>query len=116
MDELTKYVFDWCPDLLTDEELLARRHLVGQGKIENSELDEMKSTLKRAFLSTNRDVLELLKNGEEEFFRIAVERVMRDNPKQEFLNLCPRCNSLARTPKAKQCPKCIHSWHDKTSA
>ena len=27
-----------------------------------------------------------------------------------FLNRCPRCNALARTPRARQCPKCIHRW------
>ncbi len=28
-----------------------------------------------------------------------------------FWNLCPECNKLARTPKAKQCRFCGHNWH-----
>jgi len=28
-----------------------------------------------------------------------------------FWNLCPKCNGLARTPKAKQCRHCYHDWH-----
>tara|TARA_B100000674_G_C37837410_1_gene913572 strand:- start:55 stop:384 length:330 start_codon:yes stop_codon:yes gene_type:complete len=27
------------------------------------------------------------------------------------MNYCPKCDSLARTPKAKQCYKCFHKWH-----
>jgi hypothetical protein len=28
------------------------------------------------------------------------------------VNRCPRCSRLAKTPKAKQCPWCFHSWRD----
>lgn len=28
-----------------------------------------------------------------------------------FINRCPKCSKIARTPKAKQCPWCFHDWH-----
>ena len=28
-----------------------------------------------------------------------------------FWNLCPKCEKLARTPKAKQCRFCKYDWH-----
>jgi hypothetical protein len=31
--------------------------------------------------------------------------------KNEIINLCPKCQKLARTPKAKQCRHCGHDWH-----
>jgi hypothetical protein len=27
-----------------------------------------------------------------------------------FINRCPKCHRLARTPRAKQCQWCYHSW------
>jgi hypothetical protein len=111
MDELTRYIFNWCPNLLTDEERKARKHFIGLQKIKNAESEAMKCALKKVWLSTNANILELIKNGESEFYKNAVKRVLRNNPDKEFMNLCPKCKALARTPKAKQCPKCFYSWH-----
>jgi rRNA maturation endonuclease Nob1 len=45
-----------------------------------------------------------------EEFRINVaKRVLSDNPQFKFNN-CPNCGKLARTPEAKQCSHCGHSW------
>ncbi len=112
MDELTKYIFDWCPNLLMDEERKARKHLIGLDKVKNAESEKMKNALRRRWLSTDLNVLRLLEKGNEHFCQNTVERVLRDNPNKEFLNLCPKCNSLARTPKSNQCPKCFYSWHN----
>jgi hypothetical protein len=27
------------------------------------------------------------------------------------LNCCPKCDALAKTPKARQCRYCFHDWH-----
>jgi rubrerythrin len=111
MDELTKYIFDWCPKLLTIEERKARNHLISLQKIEKAESEGIKNAIERNWLSTDGNVLKLLENGEEKFYKKVIERVLRDNPNRDFLNLCPKCNALARTPEAKQCPKCFYSWH-----
>lgn len=62
--------------------------------------------------SSDKEELELLKDGQDSFFAKVVERVLRDNPDKQFLNLCPNCDYLTVTPKAKQCRNCFHSWHD----
>ncbi len=110
MTELEHYIFYYCPELLTKEEHLAHRNLLGLLKIDSTYNEIKKDVLRRNLISRDRKVLELLENGTEEFYRKAVERVLRSYPKGEFLNLCPKCSALARTPKAKQCPKCFHSW------
>lgn len=112
MDELTRYIFNWCSNLLTEEERKARKHLIGLEKVENADSERMKNATRKFWLSRDEHILKLLENGEDEFYRKTVERVFRDNPKKEFLNLCPKCNALTNTPKAKQCPKCFYSWHE----
>ncbi|TWU51515.1 hypothetical protein [Rubripirellula reticaptiva] len=41
----------------------------------------------------------------------AVDRVIRDNYTVLPLNRCPECFGLARTPRAQQCPWCLHRWN-----
>lgn len=47
---------------------------------------------------------------ENEKKRIA-EIILRDYSDKVFLNNCPKCGKLARTPKAKQCRFCEYNWH-----
>lgn len=112
MSKLEIYIFFYCRDLLTQCEALAQENLSIQQKIDSTDNEIQKEMMRRRWLSTDENVLKLLEKGEKYFYKETVERVFRDNPNKEFLNLCPKCNSLARTPKAKQCPKCYFSWHE----
>jgi uncharacterized protein with von Willebrand factor type A (vWA) domain len=111
-EELARYLYDYCQNLLTDEEKAAYKNTLVLKKIENAESPKMKELLRREWFSSDEKVLDLLKDNDEEFFRKLEQRVLRDNPKKEFMNLCPKCGYLAITPKAKQCRKCFHSWHE----
>jgi hypothetical protein len=51
-----------------------------------------------------------------ESFRIEVAvRLLADPTALASVRRCPRCNRVARTPKAKQCFWCGHDWHDTPS-
>jgi ribosomal protein L40E len=113
MYEVAKYIFDWCPYLLTEAEKKARKHLIGLDKMESHESAARKNLSSKMWLYDDENVLKLLETGKEEFYKKTVERVLRENPNKDFLNLCPKCGTLTRTPKAKQCRKCYHSWHNK---
>lgn len=112
MGELEIYIFNYCLELLTKEEKQAHQNLLVQQKIDSVDNVIQKDMMRRRWLSKDENVLKLLENGSEEFYKKAVERVLKDNPNKEFLNLCPKCNALTKTPKAKQCPKCYFSWHN----
>ncbi|CAN5807748.1 hypothetical protein BH20ACI4_BH20ACI4_30170 [soil metagenome] len=114
MDEMAYYIFNYCFELLTKEENQAHKNLLGQQKTDSSENQTKKEILRKSWLSDDKDVLKLLENGSEEFYKRTVERVFKDNPNKEFLNLCPKCNALTKTPKARQCRKCFYSWHEDT--
>lgn len=112
MDEMAYYIFNYCQELLTKEENQAHKNLLVQQKIDSSENPTTKEMMRKWESSDDENVLKLLENGSEEFYKRVVERVFRDNPNKEFLNLCPKCNALTATPKAKQCRKCYFSWHE----
>ncbi len=39
------------------------------------------------------------------------EIIVKNHGNEVFWNLCPMCRKLARTPLAKQCKFCNHTWH-----
>lgn len=109
--ELAQYLYYYHSDLLTDAEKAAYKNTLVLRKIEDAESPTMKKILREKWFSSDEKAVELLKDGEQTFFRKLEKRVLCDNPDRKFLNLCPKCNYLTITPKAKQCRKCFHSWH-----
>lgn len=112
MDDLAYYIAIYYPHLLTEEERLAQWTLLGEAKVRSAEHPELKRMLGNRWISKDPAVLKLLSDGPDAFWARLRERVMRDSPNEVFLNNCPRCAALAKTPTAKQCPKCFYSWHD----
>jgi len=41
----------------------------------------------------------------------AGERVLREHHDSIFINRCPRCSRIAKTPLTRQCTWCRHDWH-----
>jgi hypothetical protein len=116
MDELTHYIFHNYFPLMTLAEKMAHRALMFASKGERSNSDEMKIRMRRHFQSTNPEALALLDKGAREFFIATRNRVLRDHSKEIFLNHCPKCGALARTPKASLCPACSHTWFEERNA
>lgn len=112
MDELSRYIIVYYPQLMTEEERLAHRHLVTLEKIAKTDSSSRKRLMERRWLSSDSTVLQLFENGEETFFLNVSSRILTQHREQIFLNHCPKCGALAKTPKAKQCAKCYHSWHE----
>lgn len=112
MDALTSYVFFNYPDLMTLHEGLAYKSTVGKLKADHAHSPGMRELLLREWVSKDPEVLQLLEGGSEQFFVNVSQRILREHPAEVFLNRCPRCGGLARTPQAKQCRHCFFSWHD----
>lgn len=110
MNELAVYIINYYHDLMTVEERAAHYSIVAEYKIERTNNPSMKETL-QTLASADPKVRALLADGAEAFFAGVRDRVLRDHPNEVFLNLCPRCGALAKTPTAKQCGKCFFSWH-----
>ncbi len=111
MDDLTSYIFFYQSHLMTPQERAANRAIFGEEKAQGIE-GRLAEFYREHFGSTDPEVMMLVKKGREKFIADVVERMLREQYDQIFFNRCPKCQALARTPTAKQCPKCFHSWHD----
>lgn len=100
---------------MTDDEKLALKYQMYTYKTEdNSKMRKM--MVDRGWISERPDIKEYLKDGYEEFEFNVAKRIMQETPEKVFLNNCPKCNKLARTPYARQCRHCGNNWHDLTVA
>jgi hypothetical protein len=99
--------------LLTLEEKMAHKHIVGGRKIESTETVPMRQMLRKVFQTDNAGVHVILAGGEEAFFDRIVLRVIREHGDKIVWNLCPKCGALTRTPRACLCPVCSHTWYEK---
>lgn len=77
----------------------------------NPYADRVKISLERGWLSEDSEILDLLKNGYNEFEINTAKRILQQNQDSVILNNCPKCGKLARTPNAKQCHNCKYDWH-----
>ena len=67
----------------------------------------------RGFISNEKDIQDLVKDGFEAFKLRVATRIYNEHKNELELNLCPKCGKVARTPYAKQCQFCFYSWHEK---
>jgi len=66
---------------------------------------------RRADLSDDPEVLRLASGGLEGFLDQTAGRILSEDRDHIFLNNCPSCGALARTPQARQCRRCGLDWH-----
>ncbi len=117
--EIARYIITWYSSLLTLEEAAALKHkdsifkLLTAADMESTEAYEARKQLlqKQGWVSGNPKVLSMVeKENDRMIIEMATDVLARSGDKVYF-NRCPKCGSLARTPKAKQCRACFHSWH-----
>jgi hypothetical protein len=108
-----RYVMNHYASLLTLEEKMAYKHIVGAKKVDATESASMRQMLRKVFQTDDSGVRALLADGEEAFFDRVVLRVIREAGDRIVWNLCPKCGALARTPRACLCPVCSHTWYEK---
>jgi hypothetical protein len=117
--EKAKYVINYFSHLLTGAEKMAIKHISSTYKLEHSISDNTNLTKiyrEKGWLTTDQSVLDLLKEGYEQFELNVANRILNQNPDGVFFNNCPKCNNLARTPYARQCRFCGLNWRELTIA
>jgi hypothetical protein len=116
-NETAKYIINYFSDFSTDTEKIAIRHSRSLYKLEDLTSDNTKRALfykKTGRLTSDQNALDLLEKGYDKFEISVANRILTQHTDKVFLNNCPRCGNLARTPYARQCRYCGHDWHDLT--
>jgi hypothetical protein len=107
--ETARYIINHFGTWMNIEEKQAWKHAIYSSKSRNNpRMQDL--MIERGLMSQRKEVIELLKDGYEAFELQVAERMVRDHPEKVVLNYCPICDKLARTPHAKQCRHCGHSW------
>lgn len=97
--ELKDYIFSYCGNHFRDIEKKAHRHLIATAKSKKGEnVTAHKFIMKEEDLRENKEIGDLVSGGFESFKEIVVERIWNDHKDELELDLCPRCNRIARTP------------------
>lgn len=109
--ELVDYIINYYPSLLSFKEKAALKHSFATDKGESLQSQFLKDKILRDLATKDMEVLKLLDNGYDEFKKVSAAKILREHGDQVFINNCPKCGRLARTPLAKQCRHCGHNWH-----
>lgn len=108
--ELTDYIIQHYSHLMTYNEKQAHLNIIYLQK--TKENDSMRNSITQSgWIIRKPEYDDLLAEGYDVFFENVAKRILSENEAELILNLCPKCQKLARTPLAKQCRFCFHSWH-----
>lgn len=111
--ELTKYVWNNYQHLFSRLEQLGAKAVMAEDKANSASSLAMADLLRKKWGAENDpEIVAALSEGTEVFQRRVRERVVRECGESLFINRCPACDRILRTPRAKQCLWCSHSWHE----
>lgn len=112
--ETAHYISTHYNNLLSFEEKIVVKYILTSFKQPGSEADERirKLTVKLGWITESQPLLQLMLGGEEKFEIFIANKISERFPDKIFMNYCPKCGGLARTPLAKVCRHCGYSWHE----
>jgi uncharacterized C2H2 Zn-finger protein len=111
LDELTRYVFhNYAWQMTIEEKAIYKAFMLE--KMPGRSPKGLREHLHERMESSNPAMAKLLEGDAEAFFVVTRDRILRDHAGEVFLNRCPKCSALARTPKACVCPACSHTWYE----
>jgi len=113
--ELTRYVWHNFRHLLTNKERLVDQAVIAREKAEYASSPESKRLLRTELgRIDDAEVNSALAEGIPAFRHKVRERMLVDHRSDVFINRCPNCSRILRTPKAQQCLWCGRDWHRST--
>jgi hypothetical protein len=132
MNELEAYVIQFFSHLMNPTERRVHSHLLAARPLNESEqrlcngmaweearghivAEGLKSFIGKRYsgLSNDPEILRLASGGFEELYVRTARRILAEDRDNIFVNNCPSCGRLARTPQARHCRFCGHDWHGK---
>ena len=113
-NELAKYLVDYYIHLLSGREQLLIKHAKSRRALTSETLESFMKEINWVdkLGDTSRyfnDDSSSMRITNDNFDILIASKILETHRDKVFLNYCPKCGQLARTPKAKQC-RCGHSW------
>jgi hypothetical protein len=110
--ELTRYVWDFYVRLMTPFEQRIGRAIMIRAKTRDAGSPGAAEAFRRWGEAGVPEVEAALAAGPEAFQRQVRDRLLRECDAEVFVNCCPRCARVVRTPRARQCFWCGFDWHN----
>jgi hypothetical protein len=110
--ELARYVREYYSQLLTGFEGRVDWATVALEARASGKETAARLIEKKHALMDDAAVREALAGGIDAFRLRVCKRILAEHCNEVVVNRCPQCKRVARTPKARQCFRCGHDWHD----
>ena len=108
---LTSYIWHNYLHLLTDEEYLVHKALIGDAKAEHASPAMAKWLREKWGSCVDPAVSSALADGVDAFRDRVRDRILKERVNDVSVNRCPECSRVVVTPLARQCLWCGHDWH-----
>ncbi len=111
---LTEYVWRHYAHLLTASEARAGiyRQPLDRDAATRAKGPEFADWLDRTYGPVDMPELQReLAGGRAVLYLRARDRILREHQADVFINRCPACSRIVRSPVARQCLWCKHDWH-----
>jgi hypothetical protein len=110
---LTAYIWNHYQHLMTDFERLVGKAIIGRAKAEHSTSPEQTAMIQKSWGRMDDPAINAaLQDGAEAFRRQVRDRLLQTSSEQIFVNRCPACHRIVRTPKARLCVWCGQTWYE----
>ncbi|MEM6686540.1 MAG: hypothetical protein AAF617_12225 [Bacteroidota bacterium] len=111
-NEVKNYFIYQCYEWRTKEENIAlkRLNLTESGEKSTRKMAKTSKKMESWYRFKDEYVNSLVALGMERLKEKIALRLLKEYP--ELLNFCPKCGKLTRTPRARQCRYCSHTWFD----
>lgn len=110
-EDLLIYISQYCRQFMTEKETLADRHYFAQKKfLKFKDRSVRGAELYDQWATDDAEAIALLANGYIVFRTNFTKRILKEHGHELELNVCSKCEKIARTPETQQCRYCDYSW------
>jgi hypothetical protein len=110
---LTGYIWSHYQHLMTEFERETGQAIIGREKAANTNSERMATKLNQNTVRIDReDINQALSGGADMFRKRVCDRILLTYPTDVFINRCPNCRRIVRTPVGRLCTWCGHTWFE----
>ncbi len=112
--DLRTYLIEQCRNYMFSEEIKALEQInLTDRDIKNMKTSKLaEKKMEWVYGIGDKKTEKLVALGKDKLEEQIANRLLKEN--NGIVNYCPKCEKIARTPKARQCRFCGHKWFDES--